>query len=109
MKILLVLLLTFSIFIDFSSSSHEVEESVSSCDSYSICQDSDFHDTKAGHTSSDDCDHCHCHAGHVHTAILKQTITSLNRLSRENYTQFSTDSIFTISDYNSEIIRPPIA
>lgn len=109
MKIFIVFLLTFSILADFSSSTHEAEETVTICDSYNVCQDVDFHDDSAEHNNSDDCDHCHCHAGHVHTAVLETAITSLNSLSRPNYVQYPIYLKFQVSDYNSEVTRPPIA
>jgi hypothetical protein len=109
MKIIIVFLLIFSIFTDFSSSSHETGESVSSCDSYSVCQGPDFHDANADHSNPDDCEHCHCHAGHIHTAVLESITTGLVTLTRPNYIQFPTYILFTVSDYNSRVIRPPIA
>lgn len=110
MKIFIVFLLTFSIFADFSPSVHdESGESVSNCDSYSTCQDVDFHDTSTDHNDSDDCDHCHCHAGHVHTAVLETAIVSINVLSSLKHPQYPIYLRFKVSDYNSEVIRPPIA
>jgi hypothetical protein len=109
MKIFIVFLLTFSIFADFSSSIHEAEETVSNCDSYSVCQDVDFHDASTENNHSDDCEHCHCHAGHVHTAFLETAVTSLNPVSKFSYTEYPVYLRFKVSDYNSEVIRPPIA
>lgn len=109
MKIFIAFLLTFLIFADFSSSSYEVGGLVSSCGSYTACQDVDLHDASTEHSDSDGCEHCHCHLGHVHTAVLETAVTSLNALSRTNYTQYPIDLRFKVSDYNSEVIRPPIA
>lgn len=106
MKFLIIFFLLFSILADFTSASYESSESLVSCDSKSLCADQDYHQTsEAGH----DQDHCHCHAGHIHLALMEVT----RSISSPEMTQLRR-SLLTInnnkiSNYLSEIIRPPIA
>ena len=110
MKILLTFLLIFTIFADFSSASCCDAEVAASCDSYSVCSESDIHSNEAEHTSNNqESEHCHCHVGHMHSGLLTLAISSIVPASKSILNPFSRYQSNYLNDFHSEINRPPIS
>ena len=106
MKFLLVLILLNSILVDFSSVEIEDHHSLSKLEV--SCTDIDFHgESKESNQNEDHRDHCH--AGHLHTAIILKNEISLNIHSVLNQTMIFSINSGKIKDFLSQLKRPPIA
>jgi hypothetical protein len=108
MKTFLAFILIFSIFVDFSSIGHALEDMLPSYDEVSTCTESDFHSNDEKHSDNHE-DHCHCHAGHAHFAV--NTFSKPNKSNPISIYQslISNQHNDKVHYFYSEISRPPIS
>lgn len=110
MKIVLALLLMFSVLADFSVASYDMASCESACAEASVCAD----DHLAGHDSDHGADSnsghgCHNHAGHSHVAIINASINDLNSNVSALSVKFPKHKSNNLSLFLNEISRPPIS
>lgn len=112
MKILLSLLLTLTIFADFSVAvAYDLGfSSISNCENAFIldCAENDFHSSSDQHEHNQNYPNC-CHAGHVHVAIFQklQNINSPYLLSNKKVA--FPYLIGEVQNVHLSLIRPPIS
>jgi len=109
MKILFILVLTFSIFTDFTSASLLEDDLELSCQTLVSCSDSDLHESENNYPNAEnDLAHCHCHTGHSHTVVLGHFITVAGPENNRKSLLFPNFLQKGPQTYIADIIRPPI-
>ena len=109
MKILLVLMLTFSIFTDFTSSSFFEDVSFSHVESSITCDDSDIHDSGSEESHSHHEEEHHCHVGHLHHVVYNGNDTDISPSKTEILIAFPVFQFGNIQSFSTYINRPPIS
>lgn len=108
MKIIMTLLLIFTIFTDFTSASAHNEE-LSSCESQISCVDVDLHSSNDSDHNESESEHDHCHLGHSHNVIIGSTVIESKPALSKLYISYPAFQVGKIQNYSIDIIRPPIA
>lgn len=107
MKIIVSLLLIFTVLTDFTSAS--LHDDVSACETQISCSDVDFH--ASSDSEERDAENCsdHCHLGHSHNVIIStfivEEIPPTNKIT-VSYPELRVDQPI---NHHLDIIRPPIA
>ena len=110
MKFLLVLMLTFSIFADFASSSFFEDVSLSHSESSISCDDSGIHDSGSEEHQSHHEEEHHCHVGHSHSFVVNNAIdTNISPSKTEILITFPCYQFGNVQSFSTEINRPPIS
>ncbi len=108
MKLIMMLLLIFTIFTDFTSASL-IEEELSTCESQISCVDVDLHSSSdTQHHDSDGDDH-NCHLGHSHNVIIGSTLLETKPNISIIYLSHPMYQVGKTLNYFNDINRPPIA
>ncbi len=105
MKIVVTVLLIFTIFSDFTSSSF-FEEDLGLCESKCIGSDSHTQNDEHGHSEGDE---HHCHQGHTHTSIFEKALIVTFHYKNEFTLSFLAFQVGNPNKYLHDIVRPPIA
>lgn len=108
MKIIMTLLLIFTIFTDFTSASSHNEE-LSACESQISCVDVDLHSSNDSQHNDSEEGHDHCHLGHSHNVIIGSSTKESKPVLSALYVSYPTFQVGQTQNYSLEIIRPPIA
>lgn len=111
MKLLLVLMLTFSIFADFASSSFFEDVSLCHSESSITCNDSGIHysGSEESHSHHHEEEH-HCHVGHSHSFVVNNDIgTDISPPKTEILITFPAYHFGNVQSFSTEINRPPIS
>lgn len=112
MRLIVALILTLSIFIDFSASCLAEDFSICHSDDVSI-SDNDHNlnkttDSSPSNTHPQGSDSHHCHGGHIHAAVNFSPKYVISLSSLNFILEFFHYSLSIPSPTLSEIIRPPI-
>ena len=108
MKIIITLLLVFTIFSDFTSAAVH-EETLSTCSSLISCADIDLHSSSDTQNHNSEGDHDHCHLGHSHTAIINASYKRSISQFRKYNVSYPAYQVGQTQNYSLDVIRPPIA
>lgn len=111
MRMIVALILTFSILIDFSASCLAEDFFICHSDDISVSIDHDLNNTTdsyPSHTHPKGSDSHHCHGGHIHAAVNFPSGSVSARTSLNFTLEFFDYSLAIPSPILSEIIRPPI-
>lgn len=109
MKFFLILFIATSIFADFTSAVVASDVISTNCQSESYCQDSDLHQSSSTNQHNESHKNEPCHQGHIHLVIECSEValtTTSQYLLDANFLSFN---VSKIQNYQSNIIRPPIA
>lgn len=110
MNYILSILLTLSIMVDLGSPT-AVESESYAAQSFSMhCEKVDMHHAQ-DHKQVDDhsSQHCHCHLGHIHLAVLSQTIAPVTPDPIKQDYSFPIITEDHTNKFHSQLIKPPIA
>lgn len=111
MRMIVALLITFSVLIDFSASCLAEDFSICHSEDISVSIDHDLSkttDSSPSHTHPKGSDSHHCHGGHIHAAVNFPSGFVSARTSLNFTLEFFDYSLSIPSPFLSEIIRPPI-
>lgn len=108
MKIIVTLLLIFTIFTDFTSASIH-SEGLSSCESNLSCLDVDLHSSSDSQHDDSEGEYDHCHFGHSHNVIVGSTVIESKPILSKLFISYPAFQVGKIQSYSIDIIRPPIA
>tara|TARA_Y100000296_G_scaffold20436_1_gene24252 strand:+ start:157 stop:486 length:330 start_codon:yes stop_codon:yes gene_type:complete len=109
MKLLLVLMLTFSIFTDFASPSFFEDVSFFHVESSITCDDSDIHDSGSEESHSHHEEEHHCHVGHFHHVVCNDNDTDISPSKTEILVSFPAFQFGNVQSFSTDINRPPIS
>lgn len=111
MRMIVALILTFSIFIDFSANCLAEDFSICHSEDISVSIDHNLNNTtdhSPAHAHPKGSDSHHCHNGHLHTAINFSPWLDSAQPSLNFTLEFFDYSLAIPTPFLSEIIRPPI-
>jgi|TARA_Y100000768_G_scaffold334487_1_gene275225 hypothetical protein len=108
MKIIITLLLVFTIFSDFTSAALH-EETSSTCSSLISCADIDLHSSSDTQNHDSEGEHDHCHLGHSHSALINPLYKrSISQFKKYNVS-YPAYYVGKTQNFSLDVIRPPIA
>lgn len=108
MKIIVTLLLIFTIFTDFTSASIHNEE-LSSCETQISCESVDFHSSSDSQDHDSEEGHDHCHLGHSHNVIVNSGVIETAPVIDKLFVSYPAFQVGQPINYHLDINRPPIA
>lgn len=109
MKLLLVLLLTLSIFVDFTSNSMIERGLLSNSERLLSCTEVDLHSSSEQNKQSEGSEHHNCHVGHFHNTVLPYGSLSLLSSISSIKNIFMSHPTGKTNKYLNSINRPPIS
>jgi hypothetical protein len=107
MKIIVSLLLIFTVLTDFTSAS--LHDDVSACETQISCTDVDFHASSESDDHNSDNSHDHCHLGHTHNVIISTSVVEALPSVYQITILYPELRVDQPINYLLDIIRPPIS
>ncbi len=108
MRVTILTIVLFSVFIDFSAPLFNGNELLSNCDDVVQCYDLDYHADTDSSSHDDQEKHCHCHSGHSHIAVVYTCEDSSELNLNQKQAKYPNLLNGKPQNYHSDVIRPPI-
>ena len=107
MKIIVSLLLIFTVLTDFTSAS--LHNDMNTCETQISCAAVDFHSSSESDDHNSENSHDHCHLGHSHNVIISTSVIEALPSTFKVTVSYSEFRAGQPINYHLDIIRPPIA